>query len=115
MASASANVTINMFLVRKLIGGQLRDQIGLAARPFVASVIMACVVLLLGQVFPATGTNISSILGLAAMVVAGAITFAASLFALHAVFGGPASAEREFVGLALAGLAKVRAKASSSR
>lgn len=115
VASASTNVAINMFLVRKLIGGSLRNQIGLAARPFLASLVMACFVLMLGQAFPATGTNLSSILGLAAMVVAGAITFAASLFALHAVFGGPASAEREFVRLALAGLAKMRAKASSSR
>lgn len=98
-----------------LFVGFLIEQSSLAARPFVASVVMAALVLLLVGTFPATGTDLPSILTLAAIIAAGAAAFAASLFALHAVFAGPASAERELAGLALAGLAKARPGAKSSR
>ena len=115
VVSAIANATINMLLIRKLIASPLTEQLGLAARPFFASVIMASLVLLLVHLYPATGSDLPSILKLAAMMIAGAFAFAASLFALHAVFGGPASAERELVALALGGLAKAKTGVKASR
>ena len=115
LVSAVVNVTINMLLIRKLIASPLAEQLGLAARPFFASVIMASLVLLLVQLYPATGSDLASILRLAAIVAAGAFAFAASLFTLHAVFGGPASAERELVALALAGLTKAKTGVKASR
>jgi O-antigen/teichoic acid export membrane protein len=111
VASAIANSAINMAMVRKLVASPFSEQISLAARPFLASVVMAALVLLLVGMFPAAGTNLPSILTLAAIIAAGIAAYAASLFALHAMFGGPASSERELAGLALAGLARVKPRA----
>ncbi|GAA3789916.1 lipopolysaccharide biosynthesis protein [Qipengyuania pelagi] len=111
VASAIANSAINMAMVRKLVASPFSEQISLAARPFLASVVMAALVLLLVGMFPAAGTDLPSILTLAAIIAAGIAAYAASLFALHAMFGGPASSERELAGLALAGLARVKPRA----
>ena len=108
VASAVANTLINLFLVRSLIASPLREQIALAARPLVASIVMAGAVLLLEPHIVTSGMGMAALGSLAVLVMAGAIVFAASLSALQALFGGPASAERELIGLVKSRLAQAR-------
>lgn len=107
--SVAINTLLNLLLVRKLVASPLREQLALAARPMIASMIMFAMLTSMAAYLTVRGGQPASFLDLTVLVGSGAFVFGASLFLLHAVFAGPGSAEREFTNIVLSSLRKVGA------
>ncbi|MFN4019890.1 MAG: oligosaccharide flippase family protein [Erythrobacter sp.] len=97
--STSANTLLNLLLVRKLVASPLREQLGLAARPMVASALMFAVLTCMVEHLGARSGQSATIADLALMVGVGALVFGAFLFILHALFADAQSAERELANI----------------
>lgn len=95
VVSAIINTLINMVLVRKLVGSPLIEQLGLAARPFIASVVMVGMVFALAEPVRGLGINPASVGGLLLLCGCGAGCYLGLLFILHTLIGGSRSAEGE--------------------
>ncbi len=107
--STAANTLLNLLLVHKLVASPLREQVALAARPMIASTIMFALLISMGDYLTGFFGETASILSLAVLVGTGVLVFGASLFILHAVFGGPDSAERDLTGIVQSRLRKTGA------
>jgi O-antigen/teichoic acid export membrane protein len=104
--STFVNTLLNLLLVRKLVASPLREQLALAARPMIASVVMYAVVTSIGRYLTARSGEPATILHLAVLVGVGALVFGTFLFILHALFAGMDSAERELTNIVRARLRK---------
>lgn len=95
VVSAVINILINMMLVRKLVRSPLREQLGLAARPFIASIAMVGLVFTLAEQVHLLGINTASLPGLLLLCSCGAGCYLAFIFILHTRVDGQKSAEGE--------------------
>lgn len=97
--AAIANLLLNVLMVRKLIDCPMRHQLGCAVRPLVASLIMFAAIEYSAELLPSFELAVSSFAGIAAQMVIGICSFAASLLIIHALFVRGASPESEFAGM----------------